>query len=96
MVVKTTVKKAMRRDSHDVDVIFLQVNQELGFFQISLVVMMIWFHLHSYPLFHPHPSCKAISVPQRQAPIHQRVKNKQKSHLKTVIMCVDIAHDSFG
>lgn len=75
----------MRRDTHDVDVIFLQANLELEFFQISPVVMMIGFHLHSCHLFHPHPSCKAKLVPQMQAPIHQKSQKQARVILKTVI-----------
>ena len=64
-------------DTHDVDVLFWQVNLELEFFQISPIVMMIVFHLYSYHLFHSHPSCKAKLALQTQAPIHQRAKSNR-------------------
>lgn len=74
---KFTGRKETWWDTHDVDVIFLQVNLELEFFQISLIVMMIVFHLYPYHLFHSHPSCKAKLVLQTQAPMHQGVKTNR-------------------
>lgn len=80
MVVKTTTgRKGTWEDNYDVHVLFLQVNLELEFFQISPIVMMTGFHLYSYRLFHLHPSCKAKLVLQMQAPIHQRKKQSQLS-----------------